>query len=176
MSKRYGRQQKRQAKVEADALKDSISYYVETNKILHHTNQRAKHIVNNVARILGPNFIALDAKDASAGYPGAERFRAHAYEELKVAGFDMANDYVDDALRVLELPVMIYKDMLEDMRAMMHFNIVHDGIHVGYAASTQDLAHMPADIAIETIMREMVANIVAEYVKKHGNLHAKTRS
>lgn len=163
MSKRYGRQQKRKAALEIETLNEAVQRAIDKNMVLQMLSARNSQIVKDTARVLGPNFITLDAESVRQSNPLVERWRTSAYEELNVASVEDCAQYCAEAFRVLDLPVMGFKSMRDEMRGQVHYRIKYDRIQVGYAIQMQTLQHMPKDVAVRTIMREMVEQFSKEF-------------
>ena len=112
--------------------------------------------------MLGPNFITLDAESVNQNNPHIERWRVTAFKELNFALIEDCSRYCEEAIDILELPVMGFKSMRDDMRGQIHYRIKYDHMQIGYAVDVKTLQSMPKDIAVRTIAREMAECIGSE--------------
>lgn len=155
MSRRHGRNRKRKDALEIKTLNECVTNQITKISLLHMSLARNKRIVENTARVLGPHFIALDPEVIRQGNPHLEYWRTTPFEDFNYFSAEDSSNFVNEVIRTLELPVMGFKAMRDELRSEMHFRIMYKDKYVGYAIKDSDLRNMPKEVAIDIISREM---------------------
>lgn len=147
MSRRYGRNQKRQAQARIAELEEA--YWMLDGLHQHTVRQRdrLREQLDRVTQALGPNFIGLDPVEAalSSVLPHAGRFRMLAPN--------------DDAV-TMQMMSMRVTDAGDSADCRMHIRATLAGGDVAYAISESALRDCDATFLAQQITRQMAPALV----------------
>ncbi len=156
MSRRYGRNQKRRARLEIERLERQVSGWGEAYSrdvpMLRNENTRLRRLFADVRDALGPNFVGL------------------APEEVVRRTWELAAP--DDFRKnvgggIVTMRTMAYEsfDRSDAPQHQLHFRVQLAGHRVGYALSEPALRHTPARFLAMNIAHELAELLVASLRK-----------
>lgn len=134
MSKRYGRQQKRKAKIEIERLNIAVKM-----------NQRTMNIaacIIDVAREISPNSICFDPNSIPEG------IHRHAIHNLSIMDFDLSKASAPcqaESFQVVDLYRLEANLRNSDFDRAVHFRVGFGSNVAGYSISEEGLRHVPLD-------------------------------
>tara|TARA_R110002153_G_C13332570_1_gene498463 strand:- start:34074 stop:34556 length:483 start_codon:yes stop_codon:yes gene_type:complete len=147
MSKRYGRNQKRAAKIEIARLHEEVRQL----KIRGSLNET---IVEDTSLILGNNFVSLPPEDFEIVNPYLLECGLEMHSPM-FAHTPMA-DKQKTVMKFLRLPIMHSDNkFIDNLRNQMHFRIKYEGEQVGYSMSRETMDLMPKHVAHRKIAEQM---------------------
>ncbi len=156
MGKRYGRNQKREARLEIERLERARDYWEDRHRaetsILKARLNHAQRDLDNVRDALGPNFIGFTPVEISSR---ARSMRDDSGFLWPVPGGD------------LTMQTMALKsfDTSEKADHQLHFRVTLADHSIGYALSVPALLHTPPEFLSRSIAYEMAQQLVLEIRK-----------
>ena len=153
MSRRYGRNQKRRARAEIAQLEQRTAELQAGMRSQTWEISRQQSQLNDVARIMGTNFIGL--------HPALWKFSDRHQPDY----FRCRVNDGDVQMHVMRTHIASAPDRPD---YMVHFRVELAGEPVGYAISECALRNGPEDYVVRCIAEEMARLLMAELRKKFG--------
>lgn len=144
MSKRYGRQQKRKARIEIERLNIAVKI-----------NQRTMNIaacIIDVAREINPNSICFDPNSIPEG------INRHAIHNLSIMDFNVANASAPcqaESFQVVDLYRLKASLSNSYFDRAIHFRVGFGSNVAGYSISEEGLRHVPLDYISKEIANHL---------------------
>ena len=157
MSKRWGRQKKRQAKAKIMGLQYAVG-------LLRNQKDELEGAVRACSEVLGDNFIGLPAKTVSATVSGSHAL-VYGHELSSSSAFMSPKDVAEDLTRkayhigALKAGVQGSNPYERDL----HFYASHPETgKVAYCISKKSMQKLPRKVLIENISKAMAEQFVAD--------------
>ena len=167
MSKRFGRNQKRQLKQELADMESAVCLLYQRNQELESLMERNRQIVRDTAEILGREFVSMPVQYREVNRVLDEaipRWRWRPSQERpfsQLVDFDYDAQYLEHAL-----PLLRSLGVHQDIQRMVHFRIAFDERVYAYAVSEDALRKMPTRRAVQLIAEEIAGLLVADLTQE----------
>lgn len=155
MSKRFGRNQRRQARERIAALEQAITM---DRGLLAHVSERKRQLekeISDAKRIVGRMSVLFEPE--SRRLDGPARSPTHMFTHSAV--MDGPEAFFHSQSQTVSLPVMLSKVHKETLDLAIHCKVAFDDDQWGYAISEQALHAMPEDILIERVTHQLAMTI-----------------
>lgn len=164
MSRRYGRNQKRAHRAQITALAHKVDIQERQLSELRILGARNRQIVKKTAQVLGKFFVTLPPHNEVVRQMDelAPYWRLPNPTVMDPLGTIWDKDVVEEALEVLELPIMDCKVARDWIGQDVHVAFTHEGKVVGYAISRRSLQELPLEIAVHEISTKMADMLIHE--------------
>jgi len=149
MSRRFGRQQKRQMRAALQIAQREASEV----QLLRSLHRRSSQIVERVGQVLGHNFAAVPPQELR-GEIGRLMDQWRVPMRQGYMPLELAHEFVPVALKVLELDIL--KGQLKtDLSQNQHFRFVCGRKTIGYALNSSLAYQLPRNVWVPQIAHEM---------------------
>lgn len=173
MSRRYGRNQKRRAREELQAVESQVAAAESQVAKLHAAREmdaglmahigrkldRAEKFVGRVLDVVNRFSTLDDASDHPGGAVGAPSFRMPVEQRMSLSSM---SDRQQDRIRAEIMHVINCKSFFDYIAPEMHLRVELAGGEVGYAISDTALKRMGEDELYDTIIVPMARQLVRE--------------
>ena len=164
MSKRFGRNQRRQMRNQIGRLEADVVAAQRTIKQTEAFGWRNREIVEETAHVLGRHFITLspDQEEVFALDQLAHGWRV-AMVGQKVPSY-YSNDISPSHQEMCEilLPILRGSVQVDELRQRIHVRFTYSGRNVGYGIDLKSLMLLPPRIMAERIGREMALYLLKD--------------
>lgn len=165
MSKRYGRQQKRKARAQLEALE---SKYTEIEKKLLQTRDAARRdhqIVEDTAEVLGHYFVTLDPPEFkllqehwSNDWP--DDWFISRFEPGLHSPHSAAQDYSELICRKIRASPMSLEPVFDRLRRYVHIKLTYNNQLVTYAFPLESMRDLPHDYLVRKLSNQLAFLLV----------------
>lgn len=155
MSKRFGRNQRRQARERIAALEQAVA---RDGRLLAHVSERKRQLeqeINDAKRIVG-RMSALFEPEARR-LDGPARSEMHMFTHSSVV--DDGRAFFHNQSKTFSLPVMLSMVSRDVFDMAIHCKVTFDDGRWGYAISEEAILATPEDVLVERITRELAMTI-----------------
>lgn len=155
MSRRFGRNQRRQARERIAALEQAVAmdrgllaHVSERKRQLEQEISEAKRIVGRMSVLFEPETKRLD---------GPARSPMHLFTHSAVV--KEAQAFFHDRSKTVPLPVMLSRMNKDSLDMAVHCKVLFGDGQWGYAMSEEAVLATPEDVLVERIARELAMTI-----------------
>jgi hypothetical protein len=164
MSKRFGRNQRKQMKDQIAKLESGLSAAERIIKRTEAFGRRDRNIVEETAQVLGRHFITLSPyqEEVRALDQLAAGWRVAMASQIPTAYY--SNDTSPSHQEVCEIVLPILRGSVEadKLRQRVHIQFTYSGRNVGYGIDLESLALLPPRVRAERIGREMALHLLKD--------------
>jgi hypothetical protein len=167
MSRRYGRQQRRQHRDRIAELDRRARYFEDQTYRVSRELQDCKDILARAARILGENHVALPAKEREYH----ERLPAMMAMRSDNASLYWRETNPMEPIRILTtmLDALRIEGVPDDFTGQVHFYATLHGKRVKYVISDLAIRNAPMAYLVEEIARQIATHLAAEFQQNTGS-------
>lgn len=158
MSKRFGRNQRRQARERIAALEQAIHL---DRELLKHVGERKRQLeqeISDAKRIAG-RMSALFEPEARR-LDGPARSPMHMFTHSAV--MDDPKAFFHSQSQTVSLPVMLSRMSKDTLNGAIHCKVVFDDDQWGYAISENAMLSTPEDVLVERVTEHLAMTIARQ--------------
>lgn len=155
MSKRFGRNQRRQARERIAALEQAVA---RDGGLLAHISERKRQLekeINDAKRIVGRMSVLFEPE--ARHLDGPARSPMHMFTHSAV--MDEGKAFFHNQSQTVPLPVMLSMVNRDGLDMAIHCKVMFGDGQWGYAISEDAVLATPEDVLVERITRELAMTI-----------------
>lgn len=155
MSRRFGRNQRRQARERIAALERAVAM---DRGLLAHVSERKRQLeqeISDAKRIAGRMSVLF--KPEAKYLDGPARSPMHLFTHSAV--MDDGRAFFHNQSKTVPLPVMLSMVKRDELDMAVHCKVLFGDGQWGYAISEEAVLATPEDVLVERIARELAMNI-----------------
>ncbi|WP_020409832.1 hypothetical protein [Hahella ganghwensis] len=158
MSKRFGRNQKRELKQQIAELKGSRDYHAENARQEVSRSRHVRSLLADVRRVAGEFFVGLDPQKIDFREPPtrAAMISNHAWGVITDTDLMMHHEYIPEMLINIEMSPVVR----ETIDRAIHYEFTADGNRYGYTISKTAMQEVPKAFLIEKLSKQIAKMIV----------------
>lgn len=158
MSKRFGRQQKRNLRKQIAELETSLALNKAAYRYASSTIDEMRDNFSILERVLGPYFVGIPPKQVYASEV-QETYNIPIMVEPPKYRRWLGSDQRDLVYKVSRLKTTMVEADYNDMIGCVHIRLTGPAGTCSYAATTNALRMVPRDVFIERLSREIVMTL-----------------
>lgn len=161
MSRRFGRNQRRQARERIAALEQAVAM---DRGLLTHVSERKRQLeqeISDAKRIVGRMSVLF--KPEAKHLDGPARSPMHLFTHSAVV--DDGRAFFHNQSKTVPLPVMLSMVNRDGLDMAVHCKVLFGDGQWGYAISEEAVLATPEDVLVERIARELAMNIGQQFAE-----------
>lgn len=158
MSRRFGRNQRRQARERIAALEQAVAM---DRGLLAHVSERKRQLeqeISDAKRIVGRMSVLFEPE--AKRLDGPARSPMHIFTHSAVV--DDSRAFFHNQSKTVPLPVMLSMVNRDGLDMAVHCKVLFGDGQWGYAISEEAVLATPEDVLVERIARELAMTIVQQ--------------
>jgi len=164
MSKRFGRNQRKQMKNQISKLESGLAAAERIIKRTEAFGRRDRNIVEETAQVLGRHFITLSPhqQEVRALDRLAVGWRITTASQIPTGYYSNDTSPSNQEICEIVLPILHGSVEADELRQRVHIQFTYSGRNVGYGIDLESLALLPPRVRAERIGQEMALYLLKD--------------